>query len=159
MRFTISRWMAATAILGANIGLLRAYLIAEQAADHMGLFDGCFLIIFALQIGLCYYMNTQGIARRLWIGFEICGLVATVALLALSMFDLEVFDLYTRRASEVSYLCLPTRVDVFLTNEHWDWFLAMIYFLPELLIATLGGLLAALIRTMTIPATERVAER
>ena len=30
-----------------------------------------------------------------------------------------------------------------LTHEHWDWFLAIIYFLPELFAAALGGLLAA----------------
>jgi hypothetical protein len=40
-------------------------------------------------------------------------------------------------------LYVPARVDTVLTHEHWDWFLAIVYFLPELVAASLGGLLAA----------------
>jgi len=57
--------------------------------------------------------------------------------------DIDLDNWYTGAALGLSYFCLPARVDVMLTNEHWDWFLAIIYFLPELLAAALGGLLAA----------------
>jgi hypothetical protein len=146
MRFTISRWMAATAVLCLNIGLVRAYLIAEQGGEHMDLFDCVFLIAFALQLGLWRYLSTAGRRRRFWLGFEVCGLAATLAITTLSTLlvsDVDLNDWYTGAASDLSYLCLPARVDIMLTNEHWDWFLAIIYFLPELVAAAFGGLLAA----------------
>jgi hypothetical protein len=138
-RFTISRWMAATAVLGGNIGLVRAYLLAERE-----LFDFGFLILFALQLGLWRYLRTRGNGRRFWLGFEASGLAATLALLyAFSGPPLErLVAWYTDAASDLSYLDLPARVDDWLM-QHWDWFLAVIYFLPELLAAALGGLLAA----------------
>jgi hypothetical protein len=52
MRFTISWWMAATALLGLNLGFVRAYLLAEKGGAHLDLFDCVFLIFFALQLGL-----------------------------------------------------------------------------------------------------------
>ena len=102
-----------------------------------------FLIFFALQLGLWRYLSTAGRRRRFWLGFEVCGLAATVALTTLFGSDIDFNDWYTGAASDLAYLCLPARVDAMLTHEHWDWFLAIIYFLPELLAAALGGLLAA----------------
>src|SRR5207253_9323164 len=102
-----------------------------------------FLISFALQLGLWRYLSTGGRRRRFWLGFEVSGLTATLALLTLFGSDIDLNNWYTDAASDLSYFCLPARVDVMLTNEHWDWFLAIIDFLPELLAAALGGLLAA----------------
>ena len=83
------------------------------------------------------------------------GLVATVALTTLFGSDIDLGDWYTGAASDLSYLCLPARVDAILTNEHWDWGLAIAYFLPDLFASALGGLLAAsLFKVGTIrPAT------
>jgi hypothetical protein len=57
--------------------------------------------------------------------------------------DLDLDNWYTGTASDLSYFCLPARVDAILSDSHWDWFLAIIYFLPEFAAAGFGGLLAA----------------
>lgn len=142
-RFTISRCMAATAVLGGNIGLIRAYMVAEMKGEHLDLFDFIFLIFFALQFGLWRYLRTQGRRRRFWLGFEVSGLAATLAVSTLLESDIDLNNWYTGAALDLSYFCLPARIDGILANEHFDWFLAIIYFLPELLAAALGGLLAA----------------
>jgi glycerol uptake facilitator-like aquaporin len=161
MRFTISRWMAATAVFGLNISLVRAYVLTEKS--RLDLFNSGllmlfalqsgFLMLFALQFGLWRYLSTAGGRRRFWLGFEVCGLAATVVLLYLS--DTELSDWYAGAASDLAYLCLPSRVDAILTHEHWDWFLAIIYFLPELFAATLGGLLAACLFNVTVKKVTR----
>ncbi len=81
--------MAAIAVLGFNIGVVRAYLLTEKSGD-----------------------------------LDLCRLRLPHLL-------------------RPPTFCLPARVDVTLTNEHWDWFPAIICFLPELLFAALGGVLAA----------------
>ena len=135
MRFTISRWMAVTAVLGLNIGLVRAYMLAETGGEHMDLFDFGFLFVFALQLGLWRYLRTEGRHRRFWLGFQVSGLAATLALSIVLGSDIDLNNWYTGTASDLAYFCLPARVDVQLTNEHWDWFLSIIYLLPELLAA------------------------
>lgn len=140
-RFTISRCMAATAVLGLNVGLVRAYLIAEKSGD-VDLFNYSFLFLFALQLGLWRYLGTEGRRRRFWLGFVVSGLAANLGLLGL-LSDIDLNNWYTGTLSDLSYFCLPRRVDVILSTTHWDWFLAIIFFLPELLAAALGGLLAA----------------
>jgi hypothetical protein len=143
--------MAATAILGLNISLVRAYLLAEKGGSHLDLFDSGFFMLFALQFGLWRYLNTAGGRRRFWLGSEVCGLAATLVLVHLS--DTNLSDWYVEAASDLSYLYLPRRLDIMLSHEHWDWFLAIIYFLPEMFAATLGGLLAACLFKVTV---ERV---
>lgn len=142
-RSTISRWMAAIAILALNIALIRAYLLAEMRRQHLDLFDFGFLILFALQFGLWRYRSTGGRRRRFWLGFEVSGLAATLALLTLFTYDMDLNNWYTGTVSDLSYFCLPSQIDVVLSTDHWDWFLAIIYFLPEFLAACLGGLFAA----------------
>ncbi len=145
MRFKISRCMIATAVFGLNLSVIRAYVLAEPGWHHLVPFDSAFLIFFPLQLGLWRYLSTNGMRRRFWLGFEAAGLAATLALSILSVSDLDLDNWYTGAASDLSYLWLPARVDVMLTNEHWNWFLAIIYFLPELLAAGLGGVLAAIV--------------
>jgi hypothetical protein len=143
MRFTISRWMATIAVLGLNISLLRAYLMAEMRGEHLDLFNCSFVMIFALQFGMWRYLSTAGRRRLFWLGFVAFGLAATVALITVLGSDIDLDNWYTCAASDLAYLCLPARVDAILTHEHWDWFLAIVYSLPELFAGALGGLLAA----------------
>lgn len=143
MRFTIRRLMTAIAVFGVNIGLLRTYLLTEQSGEHLDLFNYWLLMFFALQFGLWRYLRTVGWRRRFYLGFEICGLAATVAVQGWFASDIDLDNWYTGAASDLCYLWLPRRVDAFLIHEqHWDWFLAVIYSLPELFAATLGGLFA-----------------
>jgi hypothetical protein len=141
-RLTIAWLMAAIIVLGVDIGVVRAFVLAEARGEHLDLFDLGFLIFFVLQVGLWRYLSTTGSRRRFWLGFELAGIVATLTLAVVFEIDLEINNWYTGVASDLSYCCLPARFDVMLTNEHWDWFLALIYFPPELLAAAIGGLLA-----------------
>jgi hypothetical protein len=134
--------MAAIAVFGANVAVVRVYLLAETNGKHLDPFNFGFLMFFALQLGLWRCLRTQG-SRRFWLGLVAAGLAATAALLIILGGDIELDNWYTGASSDLTYFCLPAPVDVMLTNEHWDWFLAIIYFLPELLAAVLGGLLAA----------------
>jgi hypothetical protein len=129
--------------------------MAEMRGEHLDLFDGSFLMLFALQFGMRRYLSTAGSRRRFWLGFVAFGLAATVALTTLFGSDTDFGDWYTGAASDLAYFCLPARVDAILTHEHWDWFLAIIYFLPELLAAALAGLLAACLFKVR---AERVSE-
>jgi hypothetical protein len=141
-RFTIFRWMVGTAAIGLNIAWVRAYLLAEMSGDAE-LFDFAFLIFFALQLGMWRYLSTARRRCRFWLSFVAFGLAATVALTILFGSDIDLINWYTGAASDLAYLCLPARVDAILSHEHWDWFLAIAFFLPELFAAALGDLLAA----------------
>jgi hypothetical protein len=68
-------------------------------------------------------------------GSKVSGLGATLALSTFVYSNIDLDNWYTGAASDLSYFCLTARVDLMLTNEHWDWFLAIVYFLPELLAA------------------------
>ena len=141
-RLTIAWCMGATTVLGVDIGVVRAFVLAEARGGHLDLFDLGFLIFFVLQVGLWRYLSTAGSQRRFWLGFELAGIAATLTLAVVLEVDLEISNRYTGAASDLSYRCLPARFDAMLTNEHWDWFLALIYFPPELLAGGIGGLLA-----------------
>jgi len=143
VRFTISRWMAATAVLCVNITLLRLYVVAEGRGEHLGPFNYGFFMFFTLQLGLWRYLTAVGRHRRFWLGFEVSGLAATLALAILLESDLDLWNWYTGAVSDLTYIGLPSRVDDMLTNEHPEWFWTIIFFLPELLAAVVGGLLAA----------------
>jgi hypothetical protein len=144
MRLTISRSMAATAVIAMNLGLVRAFLVVEKSGGELRfLFDVVFLFLFAMQLGLWRYLSTQGRQRRFWLGFMVAGLAASTTIVVLLESDLELDNWYTGTVSDLSYFVLPTPVDDILSTEHWDWFLAMIYFFPEIVVAALGGLIAA----------------
>jgi hypothetical protein len=96
---------------------------------------------------LCFYLRTKGRHRRFWLGFMVSGLAATVALIYLFRSDLDLLNSYSGAASELAYYILPRRIDVALSTNHWDCFLAIIFFLPSLLSAFIGGLLAAALPT------------
>src|SRR5689334_19724806 len=98
MRFTISRWMAATAVFCLNIALVKAYLFAEKEGENAELFDYIFLSLFALQLGLWRYLSTKGRQRRFWLGFQISGLAATFAMAIFSPASTEFNHWYTGAA-------------------------------------------------------------
>ena len=137
VRFSISRAMAATAILGVNIGVVRAFLLYARDPH-----DSVFLMFFALQVGLWRYLRTGGRRRRFWLGFEVSGLAATVAVSTLVITSIDLNNWYTGVASDLCDV-LPARVEGPLMGEYWDGFLVVAYFVPEFLAATLGGLLTA----------------
>src|SRR5207237_5476381 len=100
--FTISRWMAATAVLGLNISLARAYLMVEMSGEQMDLFDCSLLMLFALQLGMWRYLSTAGRRRRFWLGFMAFGLAAAVALTILFGSDIDLDNWYTGAASDLA---------------------------------------------------------
>jgi hypothetical protein len=78
-RFTIARCMIWTAVLAVNAGLVRAYVVQEM-------FYGGILIFIALQVGLWCLLHSRGLAHNFWLGFEVSGVFAVLA-----MFSCEVF--------------------------------------------------------------------
>lgn len=161
MRFRISRLMAITAVLGVNIGWIRAYLLAEVSGGSLlELFNFVFLNFFALQFALWRYRRTTRRHRQFWLGFVVSSPASTVALMMLLASNIDRLNWYNGVASDLSYYCLPARIDVVLSTVHWDWFLAIIYFLPELLAASLGGLLAAClfrrVEVRSVPAVQAI---
>jgi hypothetical protein len=71
--------MAVSAVLCVDIGLIRAYLLAEMRRQRLDYFDCGFRIFFTLQFGVWRYLSTTGRRRRFWLGFEISSLAATPA--------------------------------------------------------------------------------
>jgi hypothetical protein len=65
---------------------------------------------------------------------------------------------YTEIVASLAFTHLPTSLADRL-DEHWDYFLAVVYFMPEVIAALLGGIIAACLtlRGMT-PARTIVRE-
>ncbi len=138
-RFTIARWMGLTAVLAVNAGLVRAFVVEEM-------FYGGILIFIALQAGLWCLLHSRGRARSFWLGFEVSGALAVLAMFACEAFpDSLLYRLltwYTDIAANLAFSRLPTALADYL-DEHLDQFLAVVYFAPELIAALLGGMIAA----------------
>ena len=111
------------------------------------MFCGGILMFFAMQIGLLLLLRGRGRSRRFWTGFEIFGGIAVIALFSCEIFPDSVLSrivsAYTESASYLTWLLLPDWASSILFDDHHDWYLASVYFLPELRIALLGGLCAA----------------
>lgn len=140
-RFTSRRWAVAIGVLAANAGLVRAFFVQEM-------FSGVILILFALQVGLWRLLRSGGRARRFWQGFEVAGAASVVVLFLCeevfpdSMMNRLLGQYYVENAFDFVFSYLHPSIDD-LVMEHQDGFLVVAYFLPELAVAVLGGLLAA----------------
>jgi hypothetical protein len=138
-RVTIARWMGLIAVLAVNAGLVRAFVVQEM-------FCGGILIFIALQVGLWCLLRSRGWVRRFWIGFEISGVAAVLALFSCEVFPDSALNrllmTYTDIAANLAFSHLPTPLADHL-DECWDLFLAVVYFMPELTAALLGGTIAA----------------
>jgi hypothetical protein len=138
-RLTIARWMGLTAIFAVNAALVRAFVVREM-------FHGGILIFVALQVGLWYLPRSRGRLRRFWLGFEASGIATVLFLLSCEFFPGSPLNrpvmAYTGIVGNLAFAHLPARLADHL-DEHWDLFLAVVYFLPELAAALLGGMIAA----------------
>jgi hypothetical protein len=146
-RITIARCMAAVAILGLDIGLIRAYALAEITGRHLDEVNFGVFAFFALQFGLWRYLRTAGRRRRFWLGFEVCGLAAVLFMAYVMLVDERpahpLLDWYFDMMADLAYHWLPAAADSFLENDHPTLWGAIGLFLPELVAALLGGTLAA----------------
>lgn len=134
-RVTIARWMGLTAALAVNIALARAFNVQEM-------FCGVILIFAAMQVGFWYFLHSRGRARRFWLGFEIGGVVSTFAMAACELFPKSTLNrllmAYTNIAVNLAYARLPAPMEDDL-DAHYDFLLAPIYFVPEMIAAVLAG--------------------
>jgi len=137
--FTIAQWMGLTAVLAVNGALVRAFVVEEM-------FYGGILIFIALQAGLWCLLHSRGRARRFWLGFEVSGVAAILAMIACEVFPDSALNRllmsYTDIAANLAFSRLPTPLADYL-DEHQDQLLAVVYFAPELVAALLGGMIAA----------------
>ena len=137
-RITIARCMGVTAILALNSGLVRAFVVQEM-------FYGGILIFIALQVGLWCLLRSRGLVRRFWIGFEISGVAVVLTLFSCEVFPDSALNRllmsYIDVSANLAFSHLPTPLADHL-DEHWDLFLAVVYFVPELTAAFLGGTIA-----------------
>jgi len=141
--------MGLTAVLAVNAALVRAFVVEEM-------FYGGILIFIALQVGLWCLVHSRGRLRRFWLGFEISGIAAVLLLFSCELFPGSPLNRlvmsYTDIAVNLGFSRLPTPLADHL-DDHWDLFLAVVYFVPELVAALLGGMIAAcLVRMGRIPA-------
>ena len=141
-RMTIARGMALIALLAVNAALLRAYVVQEM-------FDGGILIFVVLQWAAWRASRTAGRRRRFWVGFLAAGVAATLALFSTEFTPESPLSRallrYTVWITDLLFAHLPTRIADSLHDDHWQAFLAVAYFLPELAAALLGGAVAALV--------------
>jgi hypothetical protein len=145
-RVTIARWMGLIAILALNAGLVRAFVAQEM-------FYGGILIFIALQVGLSCLLRSRGRVRRFWLGFEISGVAAVLVLFSCEVFPDSALNrllmTYTDISASLASSHLPTPLADHL-DEHWDLFLAVVYFVPEITSALVGGTIAVSLRRMTM---------
>jgi hypothetical protein len=142
LRFTIAQWMGFTAVLALNAALVRAFVVQEM-------FCGVILIFIALQVGLWCLLQSGGTVRRFWLGFELFGVGATVAMIACEVFPESALSRllmsYVGFATNLAFSHLFSHLPVPIEDhfdQHQDQLLAVVYFLPELVAALLGGMIA-----------------
>ncbi len=131
--------MGLPAVVAVNATLVRAFVVEEM-------FSGGILIFIALQAGLWCLFHSRGRARSFWLGFEVSGALAVLAMFASELFPASLLNRllmwYTDIATNLAFSRLPTALADYL-DEHLDQFLAVVYFAPELIAALLGGMIAA----------------
>jgi len=148
-RATIAGWMGLTAFAALNAALARAFVVDRE------FFEGILLIAIAFQVGLVGLIRGRGRARRFWIGFEVAGAAAILALIAAEEFPDSTWNgwvsAYTSTAVNLAFSHLPTPLAGHLEEDQGQ-LLAIIYFVPLLLAALAGGFLAALVaRPIQVP--------
>jgi hypothetical protein len=138
-RLTIARWMGLTAILAVDFALVRAFVVQQM-------FCGGILIFSALQAGLWCLVHGKGRPRRFWLGFEVSGIAAVLALFSCELLPgsppARLATSYTDIAARLAFTLSPPPLADRL-DEHWELYLAVVYFVPELVAALLGGMIAA----------------
>jgi hypothetical protein len=140
---TIGRLMIAILVIALNAGLIRAFFI-------QAMFTGLILLFFAMQVGLFFLLRSQGRGRHFWVGFEIAGFVTVVALFGCELLPNSALG---RCASSYETFCMDTVVESPQIPEPFADFLmknpdlldAVVFFAPELLTASLGGIVAVLV--------------
>ncbi len=137
-RFTIAQSMGLAAVFAVNAALVRAFVVEEM-------FYGGILIFIALQAGFWCLLHSRCRARSFWLGFEISGALAVLAMVACEAFPGSLLNrllmLYTNIATNLAFSHLPTPLADYL-DEHLDQLLAVVYFAPELVAALLAGMIA-----------------
>lgn len=154
-RFTIAWWMRSTAVLAVIAALVRAFVVPEEL-------NGGTFIVIALLVGLWCLLRSRGRARRFWLGFELAGVVATLAVSECDVFPDSALARLLLSYSDIAINLAESHLPQSLANhldEYGDQLLAVVYFMPVLAVALLGGMIAAsLVRTGQKPARTVLPE-
>lgn len=137
LRFTIAQWMGFTAVLALNAALVQAFVVQQM-------FIGVILIFIAVQLGLGCLLHSGGTLRRFWLGFEVFGVAAIIAMFACELFPKSALNRllmsYVDFATNLAFSHLPTPLEDHF-DQNQDQLLAVVYFVPELVAALFGGII------------------
>ncbi|WP_422929620.1 hypothetical protein [Singulisphaera sp. PoT] len=141
LRFPLKQGLVMIAIIGLNASLLRSFFLHEM-------FIGAIILMALLQVGVWLFLKSRGRWRRFWAGFEAAGVASIIYLIWCeyqpSSMGNRVVILYTDFVSNLAYAHVAASWEDSL-EANWNLFLVVVYFLPELVAAILGGLIAAFI--------------
>ena len=136
--FTIARWMGLIAAFSVNAGFVRAYLVQEM-------FHGVVLIFIALQVGLFCLLRSRGSRRRFWWGFEVSGMSYVLVLVYCELLPESPLNRlvtsYMGFATGLAFDHLPVPLADHL-DEHQDQLFDVACFVPAVIAALLGGVIA-----------------
>jgi hypothetical protein len=136
-RLTILALMALVAVVAANLTVGRAIF-----ASHRDLLPGCALSGMVLEVALCRFLRGHGRARVFWAGFVAAGALAAASLLVTNSRYWTYWYLYFTMASDW-LTCLPEISYLVRTDRRaFSVVFALIVFLPQVGLASTGGLLA-----------------
>jgi hypothetical protein len=144
-RTSIARGMAWVAIAAVNLAALRALYAAD-----MELAMGLGFMALAVQFGGFQAIRRRGHCRAFWIGFVLAGLAAMGSFVWCSL-SLEspaflVWSVYTKYANrflnEITGVWSSYNSNQVLNHFVMVMMLSLVWFLPQLIIATIVGLMA-----------------
>ena len=139
-RLTIAGWMVLMVFAAINAALARAFFV------DLFVFEGLLLPTIAFQVGLAGVLLGRGRARRFWMGFDVAVVLGVLALIAAEVPGTtwsRWVGAYVNAMARPAFLYLPDPVIDFIDEDQTRLF-AVIYFLPILLAAIVGGTLTAL---------------
>jgi hypothetical protein len=165
-KISIAKLMVIVGIVALNFAAVRVFI--EEG-------NGFFLIGIALQIGILCLIRCRIEVRPFWWGFEAFGLVAGLTLFLIGLvgeddsellrlmnwYFISIFNIFENILVLIKDPQTRGRLTVFVMEDSQKIILEIAYFLPQLLIAVVGGFLTSLIvrrwgmhRQLTGPSTS-----
>lgn len=142
-RFTIAQLMALTGVVAVNLAVVEA---STHIWDLIIAVYLCEPILIAVQLALYRSVFGRPARRWFWRGFAVSGAAAAVALYLAYFhmpFHLELMRAYTYFWDAIARIA--PGLERLVSSHEWsiDAAFAIYYFVPQVLVAFVGGVLAA----------------